>query len=66
MRASLLSQFSYYPLIWMFPDRQVNNRVNHIHEKALRIAKNDTLSGFNTLLQKDSSVITHGLMMDPS
>ena len=33
MRFFILSQFSYCPLIWMFCDRQTNNRINRIHEK---------------------------------
>ena len=33
MRAFLPSQFSYCPLIWMFSDRRMNNRINRIHEK---------------------------------
>ena len=31
MRAFLPSQFSYCPQIWMFSDRQLNNRIIHIH-----------------------------------
>ena len=36
--------------------RQLNNRINHIHEKALRIVYKGAMSDFNTLLKKDSSV----------
>ena len=50
MTAFLLSQFNYCPLIWMFSGRQMNNRINHIHEKALRIVYNDTSSTFPDLL----------------
>ena len=34
MKAFSLSQFNYCPLIWMFSDRQMNNRINRTHEKA--------------------------------
>ena len=56
MKAFLPSQFKYCPLIWMSYDRRVNNRINRIHEKALRIIYNDTSSNFPELLQKDNSV----------
>ena len=59
MKAFLLSQFNCCPLIWMFSDRRMNNRINRIHEKALRIINNDTPSNFPELLQKDSSVSIH-------
>ena len=35
MKAFILSQFNYCPLIWMFHSRELNNRINHIHERAL-------------------------------
>ena len=44
MRAFVMSQFSYCPLIWMFHDRRVNAKINHIHERALRIAYHDRTS----------------------
>ena len=56
MNASILSQFSYCPLIWMFHDRNVNNKLNNIHERALRIAFKDTSSKFEDLLMKTASV----------
>ena len=52
MKAFLLSQFNYCPLTWMFYDRRMNNRINRIHEKALRIIYNDTSSNFPELLKK--------------
>ena len=33
MRAFLFSHFSYCPLVWMFYDRALNHRINHIHER---------------------------------
>ena len=32
----ITSQFSYSPLVWMSHSRTMNNRINKIHEKALR------------------------------
>ena len=36
-KAFVESQFSYCPLIWMFHSRELNNEINRIHERALRI-----------------------------
>ena len=33
MKALILSQFSYFPLVWMFGDRGLNNKINRLHEK---------------------------------
>ena len=38
------SQFGYCPLTWMFHGSRVNSKINHIHERALRIIyKNNVL-----------------------
>ena len=37
MKAFVESQFRYCPLIWMFHRRGLNNKINRIHERALRI-----------------------------
>ena len=47
------------PLIWMFHDRGVNSKINHIHERALRIAYQDFTSSFAELLINDNSVSIH-------
>ena len=41
LNAFIKSQFSYCPLIWMFLSRTLNNRINKIHEKALRLVYKD-------------------------
>ena len=57
MNAFITSQFSYCPLVWMFHSRTLNNRINKIHEKALRLVyKNETFSSFDDLLKRDKSV----------
>ena len=40
LRAFIESQFSYCPLIWMFQSRTLN-KINRLHEKALRIVYGD-------------------------
>ena len=59
MRAFITSQFQYCPLIWMFHSRQLNQKINKIQERALRITYKDTESTFSELLQKDSAVTIH-------
>ena len=31
------SRFEYCPLVWMFHDRNAHHKINHLHERALRI-----------------------------
>ena len=59
MNTFIESQFSYCPLIWMFCGRSLNNRINRLHERALRIVYNDYTSTFDSLLVKDGSVSIH-------
>ena len=59
MNAFITSQFGYCPLVWMFHSRGLNNRINKIHEKALRLVYSDNQSTFSELLIKDSSMTIH-------
>ena len=59
MKAFISSHFGYCPLVWMFCSRSFDNRINRIHEKALRIVYNDRQSSFDELLEKDNSVSIH-------
>ena len=59
MKAFIESQFAYCPLVWMFCSRSSNNRINHLHERALRIAYNNHSSTFEDCLVKDNSVSIH-------
>ena len=43
----------------MFHSRSLNNRINKIHERALRIVFKDKNATFNELLQRDGSVTIH-------
>ena len=58
MKAFITSQFSYCPLIWMFHSRNLNNKINWIHERALRLVYQNNLS-FSELLDLDNSVTVH-------
>ena len=37
MKTFVESQFNYCPLVWMFHSRHINERINNIHERALRV-----------------------------
>ena len=59
MNSFVISQFNYCPIIWMYCQRQSNNMINKIHERALRIAYTDYTSSFDDLLKKNHSVTIH-------
>ena len=59
MKAYLASQFGYCPLVWMFYSRSLNNKINSLHERALRITQRDRSSSFENLLKKDNTVSIH-------
>ena len=43
----------------MFHSRKANAKINHIHERALRIVYKDNNSSFEELLRKDKSLCIH-------
>ena len=55
MKTFIESQFNYCQLIWMLHSRTINNKINHLHERALRIVCSDFKSSFGVLLIKDNS-----------
>ena len=59
MKTFIESQFGYCPLIWMFCGRNFNNRINHLHERSLKIVYNDYESSFQELFELDNSVSVH-------
>ena len=59
MKTFIMSQFNYCPLVWMLHDRNLNNKINKMHLRALRIAYIDYESDFETLLKGDNSVTVH-------
>ena len=59
MKAFVISQFNYCPLIWMFHKRALNNRINKIHERVLRLACQNKNLSFSELLELDNVVTIH-------
>ena len=59
LKTFIESQFGYCPLIWIFDSRRVNNKINHLHERSLRIVYKDNYSSYVDLLVKDKSFTIH-------
>ena len=59
MKSFIESQFAYCPLVRMCCDKTSDNRINHLHERALRTVYNDNASTFEKHLEKDKSVTIH-------
>ena len=59
MNAFFLSQFGYFPLVWMFHIRRCNNKINRLHERMLRIVYKDYKSSFEELLSEVKSFTVH-------
>ena len=53
------SQFKYCPLTWMFYSRNTNNKLNQLHERALRLVYDNYELLFEKLLEKDGSFTVH-------
>ena len=59
MKTFIEYQFNYCPLIWMFHSRIINNKINRLHERDLRIVYSDFKSSFESLFMKDNSFSVH-------
>ena len=59
MNAFFESQFSCYPLSWMFNSCTLNNKINRLHERCSRIIYNDNTCYFTDLLEIGNSVSVH-------
>ena len=60
MKAFIESQFGYCPQVWAFHEnRTLNNTINGIQERALRLVYTDYHSSYDELLKQDSSYRIH-------
>ena len=55
----IISQFNYCPLIWVFNNRALNNRINKIQERALRLVYQIKNPSFSELLELDNAATIH-------
>ena len=58
-KAFIESQFIYCPLIWVLHSRTMNNKINRLHERSLRIVYSDQSSTFEELLERDKTFSIH-------
>ena len=49
MKSFVEDQFGYYPLVFVFHGRELNRRINHIHERSLCIVYKDHNSSFRRI-----------------
>ena len=59
MNAFFWSLFNHCSLVWMFYIRRLDRRINHLHERCLRIVFSDHTSTFEELLEKDGTIKFH-------
>ena len=59
LKSFVESQFAYSPLVWMFHNRNLNNKINRLHERALKMIYDDDKLTFTELLKKDGSFTIH-------
>ena len=55
LKAFVKTQFGYSPLTWIFHGRRANSKINHIHERPLRIVYKNNVLSFEELLELDQS-----------
>ena len=55
----ILTNFNYYPLIWIFCGKTTNDKVNSVHKRALRVLLNEYTSSFQELLYRKEEVTIH-------
>ena len=59
MKAFVMSQFSFSPLVSMFQDRNLNSKIDALHYRALKIVYRDNELSFEEMLRMDNSVTIH-------
>ena len=59
IKAFIVSEFGYCPLVWMFHSRKLNSRVNKLYKRELRTVYQDYASSFTDLLDKDNLTTIH-------
>ena len=57
--AFIESQVNYCPSIRMLHLRTMNNKINRLHERSLRIVYSDHSSAFEELLERDKTFSIH-------
>ena len=53
MKSFSEAQFGYCPLVWMFQDRVLNRKINHLHERSLRTVYKDCIRERTLSMQEE-------------
>ena len=64
LNSFIKSQFSYCPLIWMFTSKGLNQKINRIHEKSLRLVLNVHQSTLDKMLNTLNEKTIHQQCID--
>ena len=59
MKTFIESQFNYCPLLWMCHSRELNRKINKLHERTLRVVYKNNYLTFEELLNMDDSFTIH-------
>ena len=59
MKAYFKSQLNYGPLVWMNNSRSLNNRINNLQKRALKLVYKEFSFIFSHLLEKDKFVFIY-------
>ena len=59
LKSFIESQFNYCPLVWMCHSRSLNNKINKLHERSLRVVYRKKGLTFQQLLEMDQSFSIH-------
>ena len=59
LNSAIKSQFTYCPLVWMFTSSYLNNALNNIFERALRLIYNDHEKSLNSILTENNLKTMH-------
>lgn len=65
MKAFIESQFGYSPPMWMFCSRGLNDKINLVHERALRISHHSKSSSFGKVINENNSLTMYHRNLRP-
>ena len=58
MKAFIMSQFSYCPLVWVCHSRTLKNKINKLHERALQFVYDDRSQHLKSYLTQTSQALS--------
>ena len=55
----VISHFSYFLLLWIFCSKKSTKKINAVHERSLKIIRNDYRSLYPLLLEEANQITFH-------